>query len=150
MYFGHVAEEFRAVCGRCEESYRWTGDRWDLVLSRCPELLVLWAISDQLKVNGRVSYREDLDHNLAVCERPGCQDFGDFFRFVGRVLGVGCGPHSWPARFCDQAFRARFVGVDSLIEDSSTQDLQHRAVVEFLPSLPPVFGHVLFAASSTK
>jgi hypothetical protein len=146
MYFGHVVEESRAVGGQCEESYPWTGHRWDLVLSSCPESSVLWAISDQLKVNGLVSYREDLDHNLAVGERPDCQDFSGFCRFVGRVLG---GPQSWPAYFCGQSIRARFVGVDPLIEDSSAQYLQHRAVVEYLPSQPPVFGHVLFAASST-
>jgi hypothetical protein len=148
LYVGHVVEEFGAVCGQCEKSDRWTGHRWDLVPSRCRESSVLWAVWDQLKVNGLVSYREDRDHNLAVGERPDCQDFSDFCRFDGRVPDVGCGPQSWPAYFRGQSARTRFAGVEPLIEDSSAQYLQHGAVVEYLPYRPTVFDHVVFAASS--
>jgi hypothetical protein len=149
-YCGHIVEEFGAVCGQSEVSYRWTGHRWDLVPSRCRKSSVLWSVWDQLQVNGLVSYREDPNHNLAISEYPDCQDFGNFCRFDGRVLDVGCGPKPWPAYFCGQSARTRFVGVDLLIEDSCAQYVQHRAVVEYLPFRPAIFGHVLFAASSTK
>jgi len=143
-----VLENFHGVvCGQCKESYRWTGRTWDLVPLRCRESSGLWAVWDQLQVNGLASYREDPDHNLAVGERPDCREFAEFCRFEGRVLDVGCGPQPWPAYFRGHTARTRFVGVDPLIEGSSAQYLQLRAVAEYLPFVSDVFDHVVFATS---
>jgi SAM-dependent methyltransferase len=143
-----VLKSFQAaLCGQCKECYRWIGRTWDLVPLRCRESSDVWAVWDQLQVNGLVSYREDPDHNLAVGERSDCRDFADFCRFDGRVLDVGCGPQPWPSYFRGHTARTRFVGVDPLIEGSSAQYLQLRAVAEYLPFRSDVFDHVVFATS---
>ena len=136
-----------AICEQCKESYRWIGETWDLVPSRHRESSALWAAWDQLQANGLVSYREDPEHNLAVGVRPDCLDFSDFCAFDGRVLDVGCGPQPWPAYFRAHTARTRFVGVDPLIETSSGQYLQLRAVAEYLPFRSGAFDHVVFATS---
>jgi len=136
-----------AVCEQCKESYRWIGQTWELVPSRCRESSPLWATWDQLQANGLVSYREDPEHNLAISERPDNLDFSDFCSFDGRVLDVGCGPQSWPTYFRTHTTHTRFVGVDPLIETSSGQYLQLRALAEHLPFRSGVFDHVVFATS---
>jgi SAM-dependent methyltransferase len=142
-----LARSQDAVCGQCNESYRWLGHTWNLMPLQCRESSELWAVWDQLQINGLVSYRADPEHNLAVGERPDCRDFSDFCGFDGRVLDVGCGPQLWPAYFRGQTARTRFVGVDPLIEGPSAQYLQLRAVAEYLPLRSSVFDHVVFATS---
>lgn len=142
-----LAGSQEAVCGHCKESYRWLGHTWDLMPRNCRESSALWAVWDQLQMNGLVSYREDPEHNLAVGERPDCREFSDFCGFDGRVLDVGCGPQPWPAYFRGHTARTRFAGVDPLIERSSARYLQFRAVAEYLPFRSEVFDHVVFATS---
>jgi SAM-dependent methyltransferase len=129
-----------ARCFSCGEEFCWRGHTWDLV----PPALRRAA---GLQANGMVSYEADPEHNLAVGDRADARDFGEFCRFEGRVLDVGCGPQPWPAYFPDHATSTRFLGIDPLIETASPRYLQLRAVGEFLPFRSGAFDQVTLATS---
>lgn len=130
-----------------EHAYSWKNGNWNLL----PPASVLngkkWADWNQLQENGLVSYKQDPEHNLAVGEREDFIAFGNFCEYQGLVLDVGCGFQSWPGYFLKPQEGVKFVGIDPLINASSTQYRQLRALGEFMPFEDNSFDQVIFATS---
>ena len=136
-----------ATCQNCKEIYRWRTGTWELIPSSYRASSPLWTAWDQLQENGVVSYKNDPEHNLGVGEREDCQAFSRFCNFDGLVLDIGCGPQEWPAYFEFHSTQTGFIGVDPLIESSSSKYMQLKALGEYLPFRDETIDHVVFSTS---
>jgi SAM-dependent methyltransferase len=119
---------------------------WNFIPSDIDWSSPMWQTWNHLQENGKASYLNDPEHNLAIVERNDIQQFSAFCRFRGLVLDVGCGPQPWPSYF-DRNSRAIYVGVDPLIDDMPGEYLRLKALGEFLPFRPHVFDQILFSTT---
>lgn len=134
-------------CRGCGEVYRRGSHVIDLTPASWRDWLPAWKTWEHLQANGLVSYTEDPEHNLGVGPRADCTTFGEFCRFDGRVLDVGCGPQPRPAYFTGHTARTRFVGIDPLASDEPAEFTRIRGLGEYLPFRDDVFDQVIYATS---
>ena len=132
-------------CGDCGACFVRLPFGWDLRPASTRPASDLWPVWEQMQANGVVSYASDPEHNLGVGPRPDYLAFGQFCRFDGDVLDVGCGPQAWPTHFTDYTSRTRFVGVDPLVGDAPADYAQLRALGERLPFRNDTFDHLVLS-----
>ena len=93
-----------------------------------------WNSFKQLIDNFVISYNKHPEVNVSYAERQDALDFGDFCKYYGNVLDIGCGPHKIPSYI---KFRknpdATYYGID-VLEGEHPKDLNFaQAMGEHLP-----------------
>ena len=106
----------------------------------------IWQAWDHVQANGFTSYSADPDRNLSVGRRDDCEAFRAFASCSGLVLDVGCGPQEWPAYY-QRSEAVTYIGIDPFADVRRAEFLRFIGLAEFLPFVPNVFEHVLFATT---
>ena len=93
-----------------------------------------WSSFQQLIDNFVISYNQNPTQNVSYDDRPEVLKFGEFCKFYGDVLDIGCGPHPIPAYI---KFRknedAVYYGIDVLVGEQPKDMHFIQAMGEHLP-----------------
>lgn len=138
----------RCRCASCARTYARVNDTW-ILIDESLRTGPLWEAWDQLQANGVASYESDPTRNLSVGRRDDCLRFGEFCRYRGRVLDIGCGPQSWPAYLLPES-GAEFIGIDPLAGATPQHDDALPKVcglAEHLPFRDRIFNQAIFATT---
>lgn len=133
-------------CQSCNATYPFLDKTWDMTPPKDFFSAKAWQTWQQVQANGLVAYDNDPINNLGIGEREDFSAFGNFCKFSGLVLDVGCGPQPWPSHFSQAPSGTQFIGIDPLI-NSPGDYTRFRGVAEHLPFVDKTFDHVVFTTS---
>lgn len=107
-----------------------------------------WNTFQKLIENFLISYHQHPEVNVSYAEREDAFAFGEFCRFNGKVLDIGCGPHKIPSYI---KFRrnpdAEYYGID-IVEGEHPKELNFvQAMGEHLPFADDTFNVTISGTS---
>lgn len=138
-----------ASCVCSSYAFNAAGHYWDFYPAGVPALQESpWKTWEVLQDNAEIAHNAAPEQNLGVGKREDFLRFGNFCKFRGAVLDVGCGPQRLPTHveYCMDA-SVFYVGLDPLIGDQPRDYPFVRGLGEFLPFREALFDQVLFVTS---
>ncbi|HIA37003.1 MAG TPA: class I SAM-dependent methyltransferase [Flavobacteriales bacterium] len=107
-----------------------------------------WLSFQKLIKNFVISYDKDPSKNVSYNARPDALLFGDFCKYHGEVLDIGCGPHPVPSYIkFKRKEDVKYFGIDVLIGEQPKEHNFIQAMGEHLPFKDGLFDITISGTS---